>query len=265
MLRYMPSHWHRNNYFEVYFAFSGQCRIYFRNEIITLKEGTVLVVAPGVEHASPCYEDDQVLFYYMLRSSTFDRVFWDRLPPENLMSGFFRRALGHEQPNAYIRFETDGDPEIRHLLYQVQREFFQKETYRAQMMNTLMTAFFILLLRRYAGTARLPRSEDFYWKHEFSAILSYIQTHYASVKLPELAEMFHYSERQVTRIVQRYTGMRYAELINKLRMERAAVLLKLNRLSIDMISEEVGYSTVSSFYRSFSRYYGCTPAEYRNS
>ena len=41
-------------------------------------------------------------------------------------------------------------------------------------MNSMMTTFFLLLLQRYEGTAKLPRNEDFYWKHEFSAILSYI-------------------------------------------------------------------------------------------
>ena len=39
MLRYMPSHWHTNSYFEIYYAFSGNCPIHFKDEIITLKQG----------------------------------------------------------------------------------------------------------------------------------------------------------------------------------------------------------------------------------
>lgn len=48
-------------------------------------------------HASPCYEDDRVLVYYMLRRSTFEQVFWNQIPSENLMSSFFRLALSGEQ------------------------------------------------------------------------------------------------------------------------------------------------------------------------
>ena len=85
--------------------------------------------------------------------------------------------------------------------------------YQSQLLNALMSTFFILLLRRYEGTARLPRTEDFFWKHEFSAILSYIQANYATVTQAELAQQFHYSERQISRIVQSCMGMTYNQLI----------------------------------------------------
>ena len=135
-------------------------------------------------------------------------------------------------------------------------------SYRPQMMNALMSEFFILLLRRYEGTVRLPRSEDFYWKHEYSAILSYIQAHYATVKLPELSERFHYSEKQIRRIVQNSTGMSFGQLLTRLRMERAAVLLKRGNIPIEKIAYAVGYTTLSGFYRTFSLYFHCTPKQY---
>ena len=132
-----------------------------------------------------------------------------------------------------------------------------------QLLNSLMTTFFILLLRRYEGTARLPRSEGFFWKHEFSAILTHIQNHYADVKISDLTELFHYSERQITRIVQRCTGLTFSALVGKLRMENAAALLSGTDLPVEAISERTGYANLSSFYRSFTRFYGKTPADYR--
>lgn len=264
MFRYMPAHWHTNDYFEIYYCFSGNCPIYFTDETIEMHPGTVLIVAPSVLHASPCYHDDSVLFYYMIRSSTFDKVFWNQLPPENLMSTFFRQALGNEKHASYLHFETDVDQDIERLLSRIYEEFCHPGNYSAQMLNTLMSEFFILLLRRYEGTARLPRTEDFYWKHEFSAIFSYIQTHYQDMTLAEIAAHFHYSERQVSRIVLSCTGMNYSQLILKLKMERAGRLLLRPNLSIEAISSAVGYSTLSSFYRAFARFYGCAPAEYRS-
>lgn len=265
MLRYMPAHWHQDDYFEVYYTFSGECPVYFSNDIVTVKPGTVLIIAPSVLHASPCYVDNQVLLYYMLRASTFEQVFWNQLPSDSLMAAFFRQVLSSSQPNSYIHFETGQDPQIGELLGWLYEEFNRKEVYRAQMMNSLMSTFFILLLRRYEGTARLPRTDNFYWKHEFSAIFSYIQSNFATVKVSNLAQLFHYSERQITRIVQRCTGMTFATLINKLRMESAASLLKQGNASITLVSSLTGYSSVSSFYRAFENYYGCTPAEYTKS
>lgn len=263
MLRYMPAHWHKNEYFELYYSFSGDCPICFQNETILLRPGAALIIAPGVVHASPCYEDDRVLVYYMLRHSTFEQVFWNQIPAENLMSSFFRRALSGEQSNSYLHFETGDDPEIRELLYKIAREFLEAKAYAPQLMNSMMTTFFLLLLQRYEGTARLPRSENFYWKHEFSAILSYIQTNYSRVKIRELAERFHYSERQITRIVQNCTGESFEALVTRLRMERAAQLLMNTDTPIGKISQDVGYATISSFYRIFSATYACAPAAYR--
>lgn len=261
MLRYMPSHWHTNSYFEIYYAFSGTCPIHFENEVIHLKPGTVLILSPSAVHASPCFSDDSVLVYYMVRSSTFDQVFWNQLPAHSLMAAFFRQALSGQHPSSYLHFETGEDEDIRRLLTQIYREYYQDAPYQSQLLNALMSTFFILLLRRYEGTARLPRREDFFWKHEFSAILSYIQTNYAAVTLETLSRRFHYSQRQISRIVQTCTGVSYHELILKLRMEKAASLLG-QKVPMEAAANEVGYSTVSSFYRAFTKYYGCTPGAY---
>lgn len=262
-LRYMPSHWHSNDYFEIYYTVSGNCPICFRDETIDTRPGTVIVVAPSVVHASPCEKDDCVLFYYLVRTSTFQEVFWNQLPAGSLMADFFRRALNGGSPTAYLHFETGTDTDVAHLLAQIYDEHEQRQSYKPQMLNALMSTFFILLLRRYESCVRLPRTKDFFWKHQYSAILSFIQSNYATLTLDELSSRFHYSQRQISRIVQECVGISYHELILKLRMERAAALLAHSSLSIDTIAQRVGYGTKSSFYRAFSAYYGHTPAEYK--
>lgn len=178
------------------------------------------------------------------------------------MATFFRQALSGQHPSSYLHFETGEDDEIERLLLQIYNEYYNEEPYKSQLTKALMSTFFILLLRRYEGTVRLPRTEDFFWKHEFSAILSHIQTHYADVTLSELSSRFHYSDEQISRIVQNCMGISYNRLILKLRMEKAASLLRQNHASVDAIASAVGYSTVSSFYRAFTKYFGCTPCNY---
>ena len=262
MLRYMPAHWHQNTYFEVYYCFSGACPVYFSNETIRMKPGTIVIIAPGAIHATPCYSDDAVLYYYMLRSSTFDKVFWNQIPSENLLAGFFRQALSGAQPNSYLHFETEDDPELRDIFIKIYEEFMGDGLYNAQLMNAYMSTCFVLLLRRYEGSAHLPRSEKFYWKHEYSAILSDIQSHFANVKLSELAGRYHYSEKQIRRIVQSSTGENYTELLTRLRMERAVRLMRQTGMTLNEIATDIGYSTVNSFYRAFTGYYGCPPRKY---
>lgn len=262
MLRYMPAQWHSADHFMIYYAQSGSTTVRFQNDTVILKPGAVLIVAPHVVHANLCFKDDSVVWYFLLRASTFDRVFWSPLSQNTLMSSFFRQSLSGEVSTAYLYFDTFSDREIAWLVHKITTEFAEANAYRAQMLNTMMHGFFILLLRKYEGTARLPCRKDFYWKHEFSGIFSYIQANYASTSLTEVADQFHYSQRQVSRIIQKYTGMSYAQLLLKLKMEKAGSLLQEGVLSMAQISAMVGYSDVSSFYRAFTKYFQKTPSEY---
>lgn len=262
MFRYLPSHWHTNQYFEIYYAFSGDCPVYFKDEVVIAHPGTVLIVAPETLHASPCFADDCCLLYCMVRASTFEQVFWNQMPPENLMSTFFRKALDSAQSTSYVQFDTGEDQDVRHLMLTIYQEHQQAEAYSAQMLNVLMSAFFLTILRRHEGSARLPRTENFFWKHEFSAIFTYIQLHYAHTSVQEVADRFSYSQRQISRIVLNSTGKNFAQIITQLKMEKAASLLRQREFSTQAIADAVGYSTVSSFYRAFTAYYGCTPAQY---
>lgn len=259
MLRYYPGHWHTATYFTVYFCFSGKCPVHFRDEVVTLEKGSVLIVAPGVLHATPCLEDDAVLVFFMIRTRTFKSVFWNQLGEDNLLARFFRLALETDQPTSYIFFAAGDDPQIRRLLLQAYREHQEDGPYARQMVGSLLRLFFLLLLRRYEGTARLPRTESFFWKHQFSAILSYIQTNYQHASLRDVAERFHYSGKQVSRIVKDCTGRNYGDLVRSLKMKRAAELLRDHHMSAEETAYEVGYTTVNSFYRAFTDYYGRPP------
>jgi AraC family transcriptional activator of mtrCDE len=52
-------------------------------------------------------------------------------------------------------------------------------------------------------------------------------------------------------------------LLRRVRMRRAADLLGANALSIDQVALNAGYQSRSSFTRTFRRYYGSDPSEYR--
>ncbi len=263
LYRYTPGHWHANSFFVVYYTFSGKGTIHFQDGVVTTRPGSVLILAPGIVHASRNFDDDTVLFIFLIRSSTFDQVFWNLISRENLMSSFFRKALNEKQTTSYVQFETGDDPQIRDMVISMIEEYRRREVYSSQMINSMMGVFFSLLLRRYEGTAKLPRSDSFFWKHEYSAILNYIQTQFATAKLSDVAKHFSYSARQVNRIVRLCTGMNYSDLVTRLRMERAAALLRSKQMPILAISAALGYANASSFYRVFTRYYGCTPAAYQ--
>lgn len=263
MIRYMPAHWHTNDYFELYYVFAGSCELHFENEVIIMRPGTIVLLSPATRHASPCYSDECVLFCYMIRTSTFNLVFWNNLTDQNLMSAFFRKALNGEEGKSYLHFETREDARIQLLLYDIYKEYNSGDIYSPHMMNSLMSMFFIQLLRDYKNEVHLPLEASLHWNPCFGEIFTYIQNNYRTVTLQDLAEHFNYSERQLTRIIYSATNHNFSEVLLDLRMHNAAGYLSTTSLSTEKISELAGYSNVSSFYRAFKKFHGSSPSEYR--
>ncbi len=263
VLRYFPAFWSSSSFFSVFYLYSGECDAHFKNVSIHLNEGAILIIAPFTVCASQCYSDDCRLLGIFIRASTFDQVFWNLINLENLMGSFFRMALSGKENMEYLKFDTGDDKDIKHLAYRMLKENMELQEYGSQMLNSMLTEFFLLVLRRYEGTAQLPKSRDFFWKQEYSAILSHIMRNYDSVSLENLSERFHYSQKQIARIVHKYTGKSFTDLILKLKMKESAKLLTETDLTINQISEAAGYSTLSTFYRAFNKYFGTSPQKFR--
>lgn len=264
-IRYMPAQWHYESFFTIYFPQDGECEILFKNgEKTLLKKGEILILAPFVEHATPCYKDDQYLEYFLVRSSSFDKVFWEQLNSTTIMSHFFRQALKNtgNDSSSYLLFQTQEDEDIFELIEEIKKEIGLKENYSSQLINALMSVLFCLLLRRYEDNVVLSGINNQKWKVEFTKMFSFIQNNYATTSLQEVADECGYSAKQVGRIVRNYFNMSYTDMITFIRMDKAVSLLKENVLSMEEISSVLGYSDLSSFYRAFKKYYRETPIDY---
>ncbi len=80
--------------------------------------------------------------------------------------------------------------------------------------------------------------------------------------LNELAATLHMSPRTLKRRLSA-EGESFSELLDRERREKALLLLSSRDLTLEQISERVGYSTVPNFVRAFRRWTGKTPAAFR--
>ena len=133
------------------------------------------------------------------------------------------------------------------------------------MTNALLTIFFIHLLRNHEKNMIVPNPVGRKQENNIIFILKYIEMHYNSLTLSELAAFFNYSERHLSRILKNYTGQTFSSLIQNVRLARAAELLNQPTLPVAAVMEEIGYSNITHFYKIFEKKFGMTPTEYRNS
>jgi len=79
----------------------------------------------------------------------------------------------------------------------------------------------------------------------------------------ELASSLNLSSSQTLRKVKAATGKSVNQYIRELRLEKAARLLKKTDLTAAEIAYQVGFNSASYFNKTFSKYFGITPGEYK--
>lgn len=98
-------------------------------------------------------------------------------------------------------------------------------------------------------------------------VYSYVQQHIDSMDLSvsQIAELFHVNRSKLTAQFRAYYGMSLAEFIQSQRLARAILLIESHPTrSLEQISVEAGYYSLSTMYRAFQKNGMDTPAVYRN-
>jgi YesN/AraC family two-component response regulator len=98
----------------------------------------------------------------------------------------------------------------------------------------------------------------------FNEILEYISCNYRSnMELSECARLHHTTSNQIAKMFKKYFGNNFSNYINDLKINTAKELLKETDMTIQEISDEVGYNNLNYFYRKFKISTGVTPSIYR--
>lgn len=85
------------------------------------------------------------------------------------------------------------------------------------------------------------------------------------LKLADLAKVACFSEYHFHRVFRAMTGETLNDFTNRLRLEKAARLLKRTRQSATEIALECGFSSSATFSRSFNKAFSTSPSQYRKS
>lgn len=92
----------------------------------------------------------------------------------------------------------------------------------------------------------------------------YIQQNFAkSISLDEVSNVAGFNASYFSSLFKKECGVNFLEYISEIRMNKAKELLRESNLSISTICEEVGYIDLKHFTKSFKKYTGVKPNEYR--
>jgi len=96
-------------------------------------------------------------------------------------------------------------------------------------------------------------------------VLDYVRKHLDEpLSLDDLADVASFSRYHFHRIFSAMVGETVGDYIQRLRLERSAVMLGNPLISITEIALECGFSSSASFARAFRRHFGVSASEFRS-
>jgi AraC-like DNA-binding protein len=262
----------------VHFVLAGRCWLEpYSSEAVPLHAGDVVLLPRGTGHR-------------LVSAPGGSARSLESLAPQQIGGTTFRLQTGGKGPKARlvccgIIFE---EPRIHPLLELMPPVLHVREARRDAMLRSLLRAMADELTRQRVGSATvITRLADIVVTH---VVRSWIESHgretrgwLAALQDPQIGRSLaaihkapsrDWSVTSLARIAslsrsvfsQRFAssvGMPPARYVARWRMHLATTFLRANQLTVGQVAERLGYSSESSFSRTFKRLMGTSPIAFR--
>lgn len=261
-LRYCPPFLHTLEFIKIIYCMRGSSVLYLNDVRYHLEAGNFCIITPGIRHTVFSGHDEDILVNILMRASSFSNAFAGILMEHNILSDFFWKLLYTRHSNRILLFRSQSDEKLDRWI----ERLFDESARGAQASNLLMRSYVMIFL----GLVMREHLKELQTLEELTdevyvlpAIVQYMKNNLSTVTLPELSIRFGMKETELKRYVARESGYAYNYLLRDLRLRRAAWLLQNTTESMEQIIEDVGYSNMTNFYRTFKERFHKTPHEYR--
>ena len=238
-LGYIP---HLHAQIELAFVTAGKTRAWIDNHVYEIGAGDVIIVFPNQVHRFETVAHEQ---YVLLKFNP------DILP--ELINSFAK------VPVSNLLAGAANEPHLIALIDSICEAYGEEAPYKDQILHGYLLSFLGHLLRRMT-----LEDAQIYDYHVLGKILNYCIGHSAEdLSLATLERELHISKYYISHMMSSKLHMGFNDYVNSLRVSNACKLLRKTDLSITEISERVGFNTIRTFNRAFSKQIGRTPREYR--
>lgn len=252
---------HRHNYVEVIYMCQGTTTHIVDGNRVVLEQGDLLFLNQhAVQEIEPAKEED-IAINFIVVPEFFNMAFSMMGDEKSELKDFLIGTLcGKDTMTSYLYFHVADILPIQNLVENmVWTIFYDMGNKRSSNQITMG----LLLLQLLNHMDKMETGNSLFDTELTGTVLSYIEEHYRTGTLSELAQMMKYDVYWLSREIKKRTGKTYKELLQAKRMNQAAYLLANSRLAVSDIIESVGYDNSSYFYRKFKERFGVSPKEYR--
>lgn len=253
---------HRHNYFEMFYVYQGRCTSTIEGVEREFRAGDLCLYSLQAKHFCFLPSDEDVVFDFIIRKSAIDDAMLQMLSNSDVFSKFFIDSIRGEDRKTSMTFQVRGDNEISFYLLKMIITYFENPDGGGNLMRSLLACLFQELAGQYRQQAdeQSRREQD---GLSVSNVIQYIEQNYQSATLQQTAQHFYYSPRGLSNYLQKYTGKKFSQIVQEIRLKKACNLLKDPNIPLDSIPAIVGYSDRHYLDKLFRQSYGVSLSKFR--
>ncbi len=257
----VPWHWHEE--FEYAIATEGSPVIFVESTQIRLEPGQGIFINSGVLHAvdtpvANTAEIHSAVFHPRLISGNRDSVFWEKLVQPLLRDSALRYVV--------LRPEVPWQCQILDCFRQSWDAVVEETEDFENDARYLISKALGVLSRNCPVISQSLSEQERIDAGRVRAMLEFIDANYPyDLTVEQIADSVSVSSSVCLRCFRQLLGTTPMQYVKKLRLEKAAELLKTTAKTAKEIAMECGFNDVSYFTKAFREKMGCTPKEFQKS
>ncbi len=250
--RTIPSHSHGNNCYEIHYIPAGYGKLVANGQYYDISPNTLFVTGPHIEHAQTPLQSDpmqEYCIYIKIRGLSSE------MKDTPVLDAFTSTPF-------WIGQDTQG---VHALMKQLFYELEHSYTGQQDLIRLFLSQLLIFTVRNYEERTVSNPLLSYNILPDSKAVImdEYFLYEYQTLSLEDLSGRLNLSMRQTQRLLMDYYGKSFQQKKAEARMSVAAILLSDQSLSITVIAEKLGYSSIEHFSSSFRKFYNMSPREFR--
>jgi AraC family transcriptional regulator, melibiose operon regulatory protein len=254
---------HMHNYIEMMFVYRGTCTVSVKGRSVVLNQGELILINKDTPHSVDAITTADIVMNMILKQDYLTPAFLSRLSKKSIISQFMIESLlSNRKQNQFLIFRPDEHNKVTEIIENIMCEFFDRDFCSDEIIDSYLVVLFSTLIR-YNNTQIQHTAVTTNSHESLIDFLKYIEDHYRDCNLVTMGYSFGFHPNYLSAVLKKGTGKSFKELLQLQKLNQAALLLSQSDLSIPEVAEEVGYSSVTFFYKKFKELYHDTPHIYR--
>lgn len=248
--------WHWHNEYEMIGVLSGEMILRVQSDEFHLKKGDICLVNTKEVHSLIKESEECLCMIIQISGELFS---FEETEEEETELHFFLNSTEEDPPECGYEL----------LYYRMARIVYESinNTRISRFRIRAQVCSLVADLIEFAVYDRRMKSKD--TKDQQNILISligYLEKNMMNENILENACMeYGISRKTMDRIVDHILGISTKDLLDNLRIEKAKSLLKYTTKNAGYIMDICGFTSENTFYRSFKKYTGYTPKDYRYS